>query len=253
MIFLFYNLPILPIIIFLLLPILFSHLFKPQIIKHFHRLFLLLSLSLIGIEVIRIFFLVTTLQFRIQSDLSIQLCFLYPIICLLAIITKQRYFYDYIACSSLLFGIGAIILFSYQDSFFQFHVIINYIYHSIIILIGLMFYKNYYEMHFSSLFPILIIFFTQLCIAYLINHILGPPTNYMFLSTIFEPGNQLYHTQTLHNFYTPILFSNSISHYLNQLKSFLGNGLYILFVICLMIMNYILLLNSFINKNDTKS
>lgn len=233
---------------FLFLPFLISYLFRAQIIKHFALLFRLLSSFLLLLELSRILVLLATNQFHIQSDMSLQLCFLYPIICFLAIMTKKHYFYDYIACSSLLFGVSAIILFSYQGSFLQFHIMHNYIYHSIIILMGLMFYRNHYKMNYLSLFPILIIFFTQLLIAYLVNYILGPKANYMFLSTILLPENNIYHTQTLAHFYTPTFFPNSIAHYLSEWKSFLGKPNYTLSIIGLMITNYMLLLRTFTKK-----
>lgn len=247
-IFLFLRIPFLPIITFLFLPFLISHLFRKQIIKQFALLFRLLSLFLLCLELSRILTLLATNQFHIQSDMSLQLCFLYPMICSLAIMTKKHYFYDYIACSSLLFGIGAIILFSYQGSFFQFPIINNYIYHSTIILIGLMFYQNHYKIKFQAILPISIIFFTQLFIAYLVNYILGPKANYMFLSTILEPENSIYYTPTLAHFYTPTIFPNSIAHYLSELKSFLGNTNYTLSIIGLMMLNYILLLRTFRKK-----
>lgn len=245
MIFLINSIPLIPILFSITIPFLLTSIFKNNIKKYFTNIFIILSFFLAITEIIRVSSLLITNSFDITTDMSLQLCFLYPIICLLAIITKKRCFYDYIASSSILFGIGAIIIYSYNGSFFNLSTINNYLFHSTIIGIGLMFQKINYKIPLKNILPILIIFFSQLLLSYLINHIIGPPTNYMFLSTIFEPSNNIYHTQTLNNFYTPIIFKYSIAYYLTELMNTLGSTIYTILIIMIMIINYFISLIPF--------
>lgn len=159
------------------------------------------------LEIFRIIYLIITGDFRINSDLSFQLCFTYSFIGIIYLITKKEFILDYLGPFGILFSLAAII-FTDPNPFLSFTVIDCYLYHALLLFIGVYITKNY-KQKFS--YKGIIIFWFQIILAYLANSIIKHGSNYVFLNTFLNPSHNLNYTANIEAFNIPFLNGTSVN------------------------------------------
>ncbi len=184
-------------------------------------------ITLFILEMFRIFYLIITGDFKLNSDLSFQLCFTYSFIGLIYLITKKEFILDYLGPFGILFSLAAII-FTDPNPFLSFTVIDCYLYHSLLLFIGIYITKNY-KPKFS--YKGIIIFWIQIIIAYLANSIIKHGSNYVFLNTFLNPSHKSYYTTNIEVFNIPFLNGTSINDILIYLIHNIGYFYYTLLLI----------------------
>ena len=168
------------ILIFLL--ILFSVLIGLKIKKSKNNLSYIL-IFLLSLEISKFFFLILTNNFKINNDLPLQLCYLYPFIGLIYLKTKKEFLLNYLGAFGIFFSIFAII-FTNPTNIFDFHILYCYIYHFSLLISGVYIIKNF-KSKFS--FKNILIMFIQIIIAFIANSIIKNGSNYIFLNTFLDP------------------------------------------------------------------
>lgn len=172
---------------------------KNDKVLNFSLLFLFL------LEMFRVIFLVSVGNFRLNSSLSFQLCFTYAFIGLIYLFSKKKYFLDYLGPFGILFAIFAIVL-TDPTKLFSFNVIDCYVYHSVLLYIGVYITKNYSPVF---TFKSIGIFWVQIILAFLANVIVKNGANYVFLNSLLKPSYRLKYCINIEAFNIP--FFNGLS------------------------------------------
>jgi len=226
---------------FLIMPILWAFTLKGNNkILHFSIITLFL------LEIFRIIFLIITGNFRINSDLSFQLCFTYSFIGIVYLITKKEFILNYLGPFGILFSLAAII-FTDPNPFLSFTVIDCYLYHTFLLFMGTYITKNY-KPKFS--YKSIIIFWFQIILAYFANTIIKHGSNYVFLNTFLKPSYNLNYTANIEAFNIPFLNGSSINDILIFLIQHLGHFYYNLLLIIIITIIITVWLHVFSNKNE---
>lgn len=183
-------------------------------LKKNKKILKIILISLLFLELFRIFFLIINHHFSINKDLSLQLCYLYPFIGLIYLITNKEYLLNYLGPFGILFSIAAII-FTNPNPFLNFDTIHCYIYHSILLLSGIYITKNYKaKFSLKNIFILLI----QIMIAFVVNSLINK-SNYIFLNSFLHPN--IKYNMNIEAFNIP-LFNYSINEVLINLINNLG-------------------------------
>ena len=167
------------ILIFLLIifPILIGSKLRKSKTTLSHILLFLLSL-----EIFKALFLILTNNYHLNKDLPLQLCYLYPLIGLIYLITKKEFLSNYLGAFGILFSVAAIFFTNPQN--LNFDTIYCYFYHFFLLISGVYITKNY-KTKFS--FNNIILMFIQIAIAFIANSIIKNGSNYIFLNTFLNP------------------------------------------------------------------
>lgn len=221
-----FHLPHLIIIFLCLLcPIFFSRYLKKEHLTYYLCFFCLLELS-------RLFYLFFFEQFDIKTDLSLQLCFLMGLFAPIA--RKNKLFLDYISIYAIPFGAFAVLVNDtsiYPVTSFSF--IQGYLYHSFMILLGTFLMRSNDRIKYRNLTFLLLL--AQLGVAAIINWLLGPPANYIFLHTIMHPNLMIYYSDTVSFFYHNLIGTISINDILTGYQNKVGILIYLATFTLLMI------------------
>ena len=210
------------IFVFIILPILWAFNFKKSSRILNGSLFILFVL-----ELFRVIFLFFTNDFHLNEDLSFQLCFTYSFIGIFYLIFKRDFILDYLGPFGILFGLAAIIL-TDPNPFFSFTVIDCYIYHSLLLFIGVYIVRNF-KLAFS--FKGVFIFWFQVLIAYIANMVIGHGANYIFLNTFLRPSHSLNYCANIEAFNIPFFNGVCINDILIGLTMNIGYFYYVIFLI----------------------
>lgn len=145
---------------------------------------LFLSYLLLLLEIIRIGYLIFYGYFKLRSGLPLQLCFTIAYLLPIAIYSHRESFLCYVKAFACFYGTFAILLQNPNQSIFMvFH---SYLYHALLILIGILLIKEKKKYDISHFNTNQIIFFTHIIIAVWVNSLLEG-ANYIFLNTFFHP------------------------------------------------------------------
>lgn len=159
-------------IILILLLILFPVLIGSKIKKSKNNLSYIL-LFLLSLEISKLLFLLFTNNFKINNDLPLQLCYLYPFIGLIYLKTKKEFLLNYLGAFGIFFSFFAII-FTNPTNIFDFHILYCYTYHFFLLISGVYITKNF-KTKFS--FKNILIMFIQIIIAFIVNSIIKNGSN----------------------------------------------------------------------------
>jgi len=203
-------------------------------------------ITLFILEIFRIIYLIITGEFKLNSDLSFQLCFTYSFIGIIYLITKKEFILDYLGPFGILFSLAAIIL-TDPNPFLSFTVIDCYLYHGLLLFIGVYITKHY-KPKFS--YKSIIIFWFQIILAYLANNIIKHGSNYVFLNTFLNPSHNLNYTANIEAFNIPFLSGTSINDILISLIHNIGYFYYNLFLIIFVTIGITIWLYIFSNKKE---
>ncbi len=215
------------ILIFLL--ILFSVLIGLKIKKNKNNLSYIL-IFLPSLEISKFIFLILINDFKINNDLPLQLCYLYPFIGLTYLKTKKEFLLNYLGAFGIFFSFFAI-LFTNPTNIFDFRILYCYIYHFFLLILGIYITKNF-KTKFS--FKNILIMFIQIIIAFIANSIIKNGSNYIFLNTFLDPFKYFNYIDNVAIFY--IKFHNiSINDILILLINSLGIFTYIILFTTLII------------------
>ncbi len=162
---------------------------------------------LFALEIFRVVFLLITHRFSLYSSLSLQLCFTYAFIGIIYLITKKKFILDYLGPFGILFALFAIVL-TNSHNFFAFKVIDCYLYHSVLLFIGVYITKNY-KPAFS--YKGILIFWIQILFAFLANLIIKHGANYIFLNTFLYPNHHLIYRVNINAFNMPVIDGISVN------------------------------------------
>ena len=232
------------ILIFLL--ILFSVLIGLKIKKSKNILSYIL-IFLLSLEISKFLFLILTNDFKINNDLPLQLCYLYPFIGLTYLKTKKEFLLNYLGAFGIFFSFFAI-LFTNPTNLYDFRILYCYIYHFFLLISGIYITKNF-KTKFS--FKNILIMFVQIAIAFIANSIIKNGANYIFLNTFLDP---FHYTKYLDNVsaFNIKLFGISINDILIFLINTFGKTIYILLFVLLIISFCSVFLYIFSNKHKSK-
>lgn len=203
-------------------------------------------ITLFILEIFRIVYLIITGDFRLNSDLSFQLCFTYSFIGIIYLITKREFILDYLGPFGILFSLAAII-FTDPNPFLSFTVIDCYLYHGLLLFIGVYITKHY-KPKFS--YKSIIIFWFQIIIAYIANTIIKQGANYVFLNTFLNPSHKLAYTANIEAFNIPFLNGISINDILISLIGNIGHFYYNILLITVITLIITIWLYIFSNKKE---
>ena len=232
------------ILIFLL--ILFSVLIGLKIKKNKNNLSYIL-IFLLSLEISKFLFLVLTNNFKINNDLPLQLCYLYPFIGLIYLKTKKEFLLNYLGAFGIFFSFFAII-FTNPTNLYDFRILYCYIYHFFLLISGIYITKNF-KTKFS--FKNILIMFVQIAIAFIANSIIKNGANYIFLNTFLDPFHYTKYVDNVSAFNIK-LFGISINDILIFLINTFGKTIYILLFVLLIISFSSLFLYIFSNKHKSK-
>lgn len=225
-------------ITFIVLPIITAFIFRKNILKNNQSDILKLFFKLLlCTEMTRFFYVLLFQKLNIKTDLPFQLCYFFIILIFIEIIYHKDYLLDYIVISSIFFGSVSICL--YPHTIDKFLIIIGYLYHSLMILLGVCFYLKKYKPKITNNLKITFILIIQLFMLYIINIMLD--SNYGFIKIVFNPEKILI-DPFLTFYYSPIPIVGSIHQCLLSLKKFFS-FLYGSFIIALMYLNYFIIIN----------
>lgn len=232
------------ILIFLL--ILFSVLIGLKIKKSKNILSYIL-IFLLSLEISKFLFLILTNDFKINNDLPLQLCYLYPFIGLTYLKTKKEFLLNYLGAFGIFFSFFAI-LFTNPTNLYDFRILYCYIYHFFLLISGIYITKNF-KTKFS--FKNILIMFVQIAIAFIANSIIKNGANYIFLNTFLDPFHYTKYVDNVSAFNIK-LFGISINDILIFLINTFGKTIYILLFVLLIISFSSLFLYIFSNKHRSK-
>ena len=232
------------ILIFLL--ILFSVLIGLKIKKSKNILSYIL-IFLLSLEISKFLFLILTNDFKINNDLPLQLCYLYPFIGLIYLKTKKEFLLNYLGAFGIFFSFFAII-FTNPTNLYDFRILYCYIYHFFLLISGIYITKNF-KTKFS--FKNILIMFVQIAIAFIANSIIKNGANYIFLNTFLDPFHYTKYVDNVSAFNIK-LFGISINYILIFLINTFGKTIYILLFVLLIISFSSLFLYIFSNKHKSK-
>lgn len=232
------------ILIFLL--ILFSVLIGLKIKKSKNILSYIL-IFLLSLEISKFLFLILTNDFKINNDLPLQLCYLYPFIGLIYLKTKKEFLLNYLGAFGIFFSFFAI-LFTNPTNLYDFRILYCYIYHFFLLISGIYITKNF-KTKFS--FKNILIMFVQIAIAFIANSIIKNGANYIFLNTFLDPFHYTKYVDNVSAFNIK-LFGISINDILIFLINTFGKTIYILLFVLLIISFSSLFLYIFSNKHKSK-
>ena len=232
------------ILIFLL--ILFSVLIGLKIKKSKNILSYIL-IFLLSLEISKFLFLILTNDFKINNDLPLQLCYLYPFIGLIYLKTKKEFLLNYLGAFGIFFSFFAI-LFTNPTNLYDFRILYCYIYHFFLLISGIYITKNF-KTKFS--FKNILIMFVQIAIAFIANSIIKNGSNYIFLNTFLDPFHYTKYVDNVSAFNIK-LFGISINDILIFLINTFGKTIYILLFVLLIISFSSLFLYIFSNKHKSK-
>ena len=232
------------ILIFLL--ILFSVLIGLKIKKSKNILSYIL-IFLLSLEISKFLFLILTNDFKINNDLPLQLCYLYPFIGLIYLKTKKEFLLNYLGAFGIFFSFFAII-FTNPTNLYDFRILYCYIYHFFLLISGIYITKNF-KTKFS--FKNILIMFVQVAIAFIANSIIKNGANYIFLNTFLDPFHYTKYVDNVSAFNIK-LFGISINDILIFLINTFGKTIYILLFVLLIISFSSLFLYIFSNKHKSK-
>ena len=232
------------ILIFLL--ILFSVLIGLKIKKSKNILSYIL-IFLLSLEISKFLFLILTNDFKINNDLPLQLCYLYPFIGLIYLKTKKEFLLNYLGAFGIFFSFFAI-LFTNPTNLYDFRILYCYIYHFFLLISGIYITKNF-KTKFS--FKNILIMFVQVAIAFIANSIIKNGANYIFLNTFLDPFHYTKYVDNVSAFNIK-LFGISINDILIFLINTFGKTIYILLFVLLIISFSSLFLYIFSNKHKSK-
>ncbi len=212
---------------FLIIPIIWAiNLKKNDKILKYSLIILLL------LEIMRIAFLIITNNFNINKDLSLQLCFTYPIIGTFYLAKPKKYILSFLGTFGILYGTSAIILTS-PNPFLSFNVLDCYLYHSLLVFIGTYIVKHY-QLIFS--FKTMLIIYAQILVGFLANITIKQGSNYVFLNSFLFPNYHLPYAVNVEVFNLPLLNGSSINDFLINLINTVGMFWYVmLFIIIITI------------------
>ena len=179
------------------------------------------------VEIGRIIWLISTHDFHLNRDLSLQLCFTYILVGLWFLKTGKDFLLSYLGAFGVLFGLAAIIL-SDPNPFWSFNVLECYFYHSLMIFIGIYILKHY-QINFS--FKSIQIIWAQMLLGVLGNLIIGNKANYVFLNSLLFPNYHLPYAANVEAFNLPVFGGYSINHGLLILIHSLGIFYYTLLLL----------------------
>lgn len=91
-------------------------------------------LFLLALEIFKFLFLILTNNYQLNKDLPLQLCYLYPLIGLIYLITKKEFLSNYLGAFGILFGVAAIFFTNPQN--LNFDTIYCYFYHFFLLISG---------------------------------------------------------------------------------------------------------------------
>ncbi len=188
---------------------------------HLKKKFNVLKVSIISLfvlEIIRVVFLCLTNDFQINRDLSLQLCFTYPLVGLLYLFRKKDYILSFLGTFGILYGIVAITIMD-PNPFLSFTIIQSYLYHGLMIFIGV-YIVSHYKINFS--FKSILIIFIQITLGMIANSVIKNGSNYIFLNTFLKPSYSLNYTANIEVFNLPIFCGNSINDFLIHLLNNVG-------------------------------
>lgn len=207
------------ILIFLLIifPILIGSKLRKSKTTLSHILLFLLSL-----EIFKALFLILTNNYQLNKDLPLQLCYLYPLIGLIYLITKKEFLSNYLGAFGILFSVAAIFFTNPQN--LNFDTIYCYFYHFFLLISGVYITKNY-KTKFS--FKNIILIFIQIAIAFIVNSIIKKGSNYIFLNTFLDPFHYSDYVNNVAAFNIQV-FGTSINDILILLINNLGIIIYLL-------------------------
>ena len=232
------------ILIFLL--ILFSVLIGLKIKKSKNILSYIL-IFLLSLEISKFLFLILINNFKINNDLPLQLCYLYPFIGLIYLKTKKEFLLNYLGAFGIFFSFFAI-LFTNPTNLYDFRILYCYIYHFFLLISGIYITKNF-KTKFS--FKNILIMFVQIAIAFIANSIIKNGSNYIFLNTFLDPFHYTKYVDNVSAFNIK-LFGISINDILIFLINTFGKTIYILLFVLLIISFSSLFLYIFSNKHKSK-
>lgn len=179
-------------------------------------------LFLLSLEIFKFLFLILTNNYQLNKDLPLQLCYLYPIIGLIYLITKKEFLLNYLGAFGILFGVAAIFFTNPQN--LNFDAIYCYFYHFFLLIAGIYIIKNY-KTKFS--FKNIILIFIQIAIAFIVNSIIKNGSNYIFLNTFLDPFHYSEYVDNVAAFNIQV-FGTSINDILILLINNLGIIIYLL-------------------------
>ena len=179
-------------------------------------------LFLLALEIFKFLFLILTNNYQLNKDLPLQLCYLYPLIGLIYLITKKEFLLNYLGAFGILFGVAAIFFTNPQN--LNFDTIYCYFYHFFLLIAGIYITKNY-KTKFS--FKNIILIFIQIAIAFIVNSIIKNGSNYIFLNTFLDPFHYSDYVNNVAAFNIQV-FGTSINDILILLINNLGIIIYLL-------------------------
>ena len=185
-------------------------------IKHLILIFIL------ALEIFKFLFLILTNNYQLNKDLPLQLCYLYPLIGLIYLITKKEFLSNYLGAFGILFSVAAIFFTNPQN--LNFDTIYCYFYHFFLLIAGIYITKNY-KTKFS--FKNIILIFIQIAIAFIVNSIIKNGSNYIFLNTFLDPFHYSEYVDNVAAFNIQV-FGTSINDILILLINNLGIIIYLL-------------------------
>lgn len=187
-------------------------------------------LFLLSLEISKFLFLVLTNNFKINNDLPLQLCYLYPFIGLIYLKTQKKFLLNYLGAFGIFFSFFAII-FTNPTNIFDFRILYCYIYHFFLLISGVYITKNF-KAKFS--FKNILIMFIQITIAFIVNSIIKNGSNYIFLNTFLDPFNYSNYVDNVAFFnvkFYGISINNILILLINNLGMFTYLTLFTIFII----------------------
>jgi len=206
-------------------------------------------ITLFILEIFRIIYLIITGDFRLNSDLSFQLCFTYAFIGIIYLRTKKEFILDYLGPFGILFSLAAILLTS-PNPFLSFTVIDCYIYHALLLFIGIYITKNY-KQNFS--YKSIIIFWIQILFAYLANRIIKHGSNYVFLNTFLSPSHKMNYAANIEAFNIPFINGTSVNDILISIVHNIGYFYYDLLLVFIITLSITIWIHIFSKNNKLTS
>lgn len=206
----------------------------------------LILLFLLSLEIFKFIFLILTNNYQLNKDLPLQLCYLYPLIGLIYLMTKKEFFLNYLGAFGILFAIAAIFFTNPKN--FSFDTIYCYFYHFFLLISGVYITKNYKT---NFYFKNIIVMFLQIIPTYIANSLIKNGSNYIFLNTFLDPFHYTKYVDNVSAFNIK-LFGISINDILIFLINTLGKTIYILLFILLIISFSSLFLYIFSDKHKSK-
>lgn len=202
-------------------------------IKRRKRSLIVCSYLLLFLEGLRMGIPLFYHQFHLSYDLPVHLCFLSTYFICFIVFFRKSILIPYCQVFLPFLGIMAILLFPTIQ--FGYAEVFAYLYHSLLILAGILLNYEYQgQCHLSS---VMFLFYFQIGIAWLFNHFLNG-SNYMFLNTIFYPSNQSYHDSQLFSLLDKMAIFSHLSFLEKQLTT---NGYHLILLFCMLLVGLLLL------------